>query len=141
MPLDLKTDSKNDQTESVTSLVSGIVHDAQELFEQQFELFKHEVRADIRKIKVGMQVLSLGAGIIFVGCILLGLALVQVLQMLAPQLPLWACYAICGAAVVAVGGGLYLAGWAKLNTINALPEQTAEALKENLQWTTKQKPS
>ena len=45
----MATDLKSTQEPSVTALVTGIISDAEELFKQQFELFKHEVRDDFRK--------------------------------------------------------------------------------------------
>jgi Putative Actinobacterial Holin-X, holin superfamily III len=122
---------------SVTSLVAGIVHDAQELLEQQFSLFKHEVRTDIAKVKGGMNVVGLGFAVGLIGGVLLGLALVALLQEFAPQLPLWGCYAICGVAVLGLGGAIYAAGWAMLKSVHPLSDETAEALMENIQWKTK----
>jgi Putative Actinobacterial Holin-X, holin superfamily III len=135
----MATDLKNENEPSMTSVVSGIVHDAQELLEQQVELLKHEIRADIRQAKVATQVLSVGAAFGLVGGLLLGVALALLLQFAAPDLPLWACYAICGGALLALGAGFFAAGVAKLHAINPVPEQSAEALKENLQWTMKPK--
>jgi len=41
---------QTDAEPSVTTLVAGIVRDAQELVKEQFELFKHEIRSMSRKL-------------------------------------------------------------------------------------------
>ena len=38
---------------TVTSLLSGIVNDAQELIKQQLDLFKHELKDDVKRAKKG----------------------------------------------------------------------------------------
>ena len=74
----------------VTTLVNGIVHDAQELLHQQIALFKHEVRENLRKTKEAAQSLSLGAGLGMTGGLFLGFMLVYVLHEVWPRLALWA---------------------------------------------------
>jgi Putative Actinobacterial Holin-X, holin superfamily III len=135
--LENRPDATLNSEASVTSLVAGIVHDAHELLEQQLDLLKHEMRADIAKVKVGMNVLAIGCGIGLLGGMLVGLAMVALLQEQAPHLALWECYGICGGVVLAMGAALYAAGWAMLNNLHPVSEQTTQALKENLQWKTK----
>jgi len=135
----MATDLHPDQSASVTSLVSGIVHDAQELVKQQFELLKAEVRDDFRKMREAGEMLSAGAGLALMGGILLTLTLVHLLNWLIPEMPQWAAYGIVAVVFIAGGAGLYLAGKRMLDKVNPLPEQTAEALKENVQWITKPK--
>jgi hypothetical protein len=135
----MATDLRGEQAPSVASLGSGIIEDAQELLIQQFELFKQEVRADVRRIKVATQVLGFGAGLGLVGSLLLGVTCCLLLQDVAPALPLWACFALVGGIFLTFGGGVYAVGMALLSRVNPLPEQTAAALKENVQWLTKLK--
>lgn len=129
--------NENEQAASVTTLVSGIVRDAEQLLKQQFDLFKTELRQDVHDIKVSMRVLSAGAVIGFVGLLLLGHALALGLEVAWPDLPLWAWYAIAGAMVLVVGIVLTVAGRVRLRSVNPLPDKTAEGLKENFQWKTK----
>lgn len=133
------TDAKTENETSVTTLVSGIISDAQELLKQQVELFKEEVREDLRKTREAGTVLGLGLGVGLVGAILLGLMLVQLLAWADPAITLWGCYAICGGAIFAIGIGLCCAGVAKFNAINPMPKNSAQALKENVQWITNPK--
>jgi hypothetical protein len=114
------------------------VEDAQELLKQQFELFKHELRSDFIQVKTAAQVLAVGAGVGLVGCFLLGITLSLALQA-ATEMSWWAAFAIITAFFVIGAGVLIAIGLGKLNSVNPLPDQTAEALKENVQWITKPK--
>ena len=78
----MATDLHNEQSASVTTLVSGIAHDAQELMKQQFELLKAEVRDDFRKVRDAGEMIGAGAGLALMGGILLSLALVYLLEFL-----------------------------------------------------------
>jgi len=127
-------DVKHESDPTVTTLVSGIISDAQDLLKQQFELLKHEVHEDLAKTRDAAMVLGLGSIIGLVGGVLLALMLVHLLNWAVPTLPLWACYGICGAVIFAIGGGLVWAGLAKFNSFNPLPDETAQTLKENVQW-------
>jgi uncharacterized membrane protein YqjE len=124
---------------SVTSLLSGIVTDAQELIKQQLLLFKHELKDDVTRTKEALPTLGAGVALAMTALILLGLTLANLLNWLAPEhLPLWGCYAIVTVLFGVVGCALlYFAS----KTIESLgmSRQAAEATKENLEWTTKPK--
>ena len=47
----MSVDLKTPPDPSMTELVSGILHDVQNLVQQQTELLKHEVRTGLRKTK------------------------------------------------------------------------------------------
>jgi len=135
----MSPDLKTNPDASVTTLVSGILHDAQELVKQQFELFKHEIRNDFRKTKEAGVSLGSGAGLGLVGVFLLGEMLVHLLNWAVPDLPLWGGYGICGLAFCAAAGCLVYAGKRKIDSVQSLPEESVEALKENVQWITNRK--
>jgi len=135
----MAVDVKPESDTSVTSLVGGIISDAQDLFKQQFELLKHDVREDLRKARDASQMLGVGLGFGLTGAILLAFTLAHLLAWAAPALPLWACYGICGAVFVGIGGALSYAGLQKFETVDPLPQKSAEALKENVQWLTNPK--
>src|SRR2546430_1801900 len=81
---------------SVTSLVTGIVSDAQELLKQQVALLKHDVRSDIRQAKEALTSLAIGGAIPALGAILLCFMLVHFMYWLVPAVPLWGWFAIVG---------------------------------------------
>jgi uncharacterized membrane protein YgdD (TMEM256/DUF423 family) len=121
---------------SVTALVTGIIHDGQELLKQQLTLFKTELREDLRRTREAATSLVAGGVILFVGSILLCLMLVFLLHELAGW-PLWASFLLVGGVIALAGGALTAYGAQQFKTFNPLPDQTAEGLKENLEWTTK----
>jgi hypothetical protein len=129
MAPDLKTNCEP----SVTSLVTGILDDAQRLFKQQFEMLKAEVRDDLRKTSEVGITMVLGAGFALAGGILLAQALVYVTQWLFPNLPLWACCGIWGVVAMVCGGILVFVAKNLLDQFNPLPQKTAESLKENIE--------
>jgi Putative Actinobacterial Holin-X, holin superfamily III len=119
---------------SVTTLVSGIIVDAQQLIQQQFAMFRSEIRSDVRKAKEGVFGLAVGAGIALIGVALLALVLSLALHEAVPGLPLWICCGIVGAALTILGGIVVYASLKKLESFNPLSDQSAEGLKENWQW-------
>jgi hypothetical protein len=121
---------------SVGGLVSGIVEDAQELVGQQLRLFKQEVRQDFHQAREAAGILAVAASALTVGAVILGFMLVYLLAWAAPTLPLWACHGIVGAVITSAGALLAWLGMQKLSTVNPVPEQTAKALEENLEWKT-----
>lgn len=135
----MATDVREDRAPSVTGLTSGIIDDVQELLKQQFELFKHELRDDMRKLKVAALALATGAGLGLMGFFLLGLTLGLLLNALIPALPLWGAFAIVTAVFFISAGALCALGVFKLNSIDPMHNETAQALKENVQWVTKPK--
>jgi uncharacterized membrane protein YqjE len=117
---------------SMSSLVTGIIHDVEDLVKQQLTLFRSELEKDVRKTKAAVIPLGLG-----VWCVLLGMAaLFQMLVYLlhgASSIPLWGCYGLVGLVSALVGGILVYVGMTKLESFNPLREESANALKENVQ--------
>jgi hypothetical protein len=122
---------------SMTSLVGGIVSDAQELMKQQLALFKAEIREDMRKTSEASASLGVGLAATLLGSIVLCFAVAHLLHWAFPTVDIWVWYAVVGGVVTAVGVGLTLVALQKFRSFNPLPDQTAEALKENLEWKTK----
>src|SRR5438309_2156387 len=99
---------------SVTSLLSGIVTDAQELIKQQLLLFKHELKDDVTRTKEALPMLGAGAALAMTTLLLLGVTLSLLLYWLvnpAPgtgpeHLPLWGCFAIFTVVFGVVGCAL-----------------------------------
>jgi uncharacterized membrane protein YqjE len=121
---------------SVSSLVTGIVNDTQALVKQHLELFRTEVKEDVRKTKQAAIPLIIGVVVMGVGGLLLCFTLVHLLYALTyPNLLLWHCYAIVTGAFLVVGAILVFVGKKQFDSFNPLPDQT---LKE-MQWTIKPK--
>jgi hypothetical protein len=121
---------------SMTSLVSGIFTDAEDLIKQQFALFRLEIKQDVHKILTGSALLIVGIALALLAVMLFCFTLVYLLSWLAPSLPLWACFGIVGLLFVIVGGALIAIGIYRFRSVDPLHDQAAEALRETIQWKT-----
>lgn len=132
MPTDLETHPEP----AMSTLVRGIIEDAQDLLKQQMDLFKTEVREDFRKSKEVAVSVGIGAAVAYAGVLFLGFMFVHLLNW-AFALPLWGCYAWVGGVMAAAGVGLLAYARARSQTFNPLPDETAQAIKETVEWKTK----
>jgi len=133
------------EQQSLTSLVTGIVNDFQDLVKQQLQLTRREIEADLRKTREAASIWALGLGVVFLGAIALCLMLAHLIHWLAipataaagydpASIPLWVCYLIVGAVFVGSGWCLVLAGKKKIESVHPLDNPATQALKENVQW-------
>jgi len=128
----------NDTT--VSDLLSGLIGDAQQLVHREIDLAKREVAIEVDKVKQGAVALGVGAGLAVIGALLLGHMLVYLVQTLT-GLSLWVSYLIVG-AVFAIGGALLLMqGLKRMKTVDPVPRETIESVKEDIQWIKEQNPS
>jgi formate-dependent nitrite reductase membrane component NrfD len=133
-------DTAHGDDASLTSLVKGIIDDVQELTKHQFALLKQEVQEDFVKTVQAGTVLGIGVVALVIGALLLCLTIPLMLESaFRPHLPLWGAFAIVTGVVLAAGLGLFFVGLKKFQSFNPLPDRTAEALKENVQWLTNPK--
>jgi hypothetical protein len=139
----MSTEVHNHSDQSVSSLVSGIVSDFQDLLKQQLQLSRREIEEDLRKSTEAASIFGLGVGICFLGGLTLCLMLAHLLHWLtAPygtdpaSFPLWACFAVVGGVLSLIGWEVTYAGRRKFQTINPLNNPATQALKENVQWLT-----
>ena len=124
-----------DAPPSMSSLVGGIISDMQNLVRQEMALARREIQEEVQKAKQAAIVMVIGAGVAAVGTILACFTFVYLLNWATSDgIPLWGCYAIVGVVFLVVGAGLINAGRLKAGNLRLVPQQTAETLKENVQW-------
>lgn len=124
---------KPESDQSMTKLISGIITDAQELVRQQLAMFRTELKHDVRRTKQALVALVSGLALVSVGATLLCFMAVHGLHA-AFELPLWACFGVVG-GLLAIGGGVaFYSALKQFNEFNPLPDESAQALKENMQW-------
>jgi len=136
------------EQQSMTSLVSGIVSDFQDLVKQQMKLMRQEIADDLRKSKEAAVFFTAGGLVCFVGLIGTVLMLGHLFHWLgqpsgtdASSLPLWGAFAIAAGLFLIGGGALILFGRQRLTAMGTPLHDTAQALKENLEWKTRTSPS
>ena len=124
--------------QSVTALVSGILQDAQELVKQQVALVRAEIKADFRRTVNAAVLLAVGALVLVPAAFLLCNMFVYMLVELA-GLSVWASYGIVGGLFAVLGAVLIMVGVQRFRSFNPLPDQSVEAIKENVRWMTNPK--
>jgi high-affinity Fe2+/Pb2+ permease len=135
----MSTNLQTGSEPSLASLATGIINDVQELFKHQLNLLKHEFQASLRASAEAAASLIVGMALMLVGVALLGFGLVYLLAWLFPALPLFACFMILSAVLLIPGAGLAFFGVRNFKTVESAAEEATETIKENLEWTTKQR--
>jgi uncharacterized membrane protein YqjE len=117
----------------IGTLLSGIVSDMRNLFVQELRLAKLEIGEDLRRVKSAVAVLAIGAAILALGGLLLILMLVHLLDAVT-DLPLWGAYGVVAAVMLVIGVGILISGKKKAEHVCLVPQETAEAIKEDVGW-------
>ena len=114
---------------SMTTLVSGILSDVQQLMAQQTRLLRLEIREDLHRARTGAIFLGVGLGVTAVGGLFLCVALPLLLNALTDW-PQWVCFGIFGLLFLFIGAGAAYAAVKKFQDAASLPDTTT-TLKEN----------
>jgi len=126
-----------DNSLSMTSLVSGIINDGQELLKQQLHLFQVELTNDLRRTRDASIPLVIGGVVATIGALFLFVTVALWIPWQWPKVPLWGSFAIVTGLFLIAGTILVFMGKARFDAFNPLPDKTVEGLKENVQWKTK----
>lgn len=118
---------------STTELVGDILNDAQELISQQLELFKVEVQDDFKRSMRATALIGAGLGFLLATVFFLGLTLAYLLHD-GLGWSLSASMGLTTLVILLAGAGLVAAGVWLFRSFNPLPDETAEALQENVEW-------
>jgi uncharacterized membrane protein YqjE len=120
-------------TPSLATLVGGIVSDLQTLIRQELQLARREVQQEFDKAKFGIAMLGGGLALLALAVMPLLFLLVYLIKEYT-SIPLWGCFGIIGGGFALLGGLLIAAGVAKVRQVHLVPPQTAETMRENVQW-------
>jgi len=128
------------------ALVREIVTDIGDLIGQQVQFAKAEIKSDVQKSMTTASLFALAAASLFIGVVFFGLMVVHLLHWLTitgqtdpARLPLWGCHAIVAAMFLASGAVLGFIGKKTWDAFTPVPSQTAQTLKENVEWITNSK--
>ena len=118
---------------SIARLISDLLADLRTLMQQQVQLLRHEIEAEVDKVKKASIWLAAGGALMCLGGLFFIITIVHLLEAMT-GLPLWACYGIVG-TMLAVGGFMLVKSAMKLSgTVHALPVQTIQTMKEDARW-------
>jgi uncharacterized membrane protein YjfL (UPF0719 family) len=123
----------NEKKPAIGTLLGGIISDIRDLFVQELRLAKLEMGADLRRVKTAVTVLAIAGAIIGLGVTLLILMLVHLLDAVT-DLPLWGAYGVVGGVLLGVGIAILMTGKKKAQDVTFVPDETAEAIKEDVGW-------
>jgi hypothetical protein len=127
----MATNVQSETPPNMTGLMAGIITDAQKLIRQEVNLARSELYEEWNKLKTASMALAVGAGVAFVGVLLLTFMVVYLLNWADPaHIPLWIGFLIVGGVLAALGGALLYRGISKAGEIQVPPPQTTDALKE-----------
>ncbi|BBH70859.1 hypothetical protein ACTI_75440 [Actinoplanes sp. OR16] len=116
---------------SIGEIIGNISNDLSQLFRQEVELAKAEIRQEATKAGKAAGMLG-GAGFAgYLAVLLLSFAIVFGLGNVIDHG--WA-FLIVGLVWAAIGAVLFVNGRKKLKTVDPVPRRTAETLKEDAQW-------
>jgi len=116
---------------SIGELFASLARDTSNLVRQEVELAKTEMTQKATKAGRDIGYIAAGAGVAYVGLIVLAFALVYVLDIF---LPLWAAALIVGLVIAGIGYMLVQRGLTELRRVDLTPQQTIETLKEDTEW-------
>jgi len=129
-------DTENGQ--SLTGLVSGIIHDGQELIREQLQLFQVELKNDLKRTGHASVTLIIGGILAGMGVLLLFTMVALLLHAFWPaSISLWGSFGIVSGVLLVVGVAFLLYGKSQFDAFNPLPDKSVEGLKETVQWKTK----
>jgi len=117
---------------SVTSLLSGIVDDLQRLIRQEMQLARREVQQEWEKAKIAAGAFALGAVVGALAAVMLCFMIVYLISW--SGLALWISFAIVGGVLLCFAVILFFVGRTKAQEINVVPPQTAQTMRENVEW-------
>lgn len=123
---------------SLADLLGNLMTDAQTLVRKEIELARAELSGEIDKAKQAGIALGAGAAVAAVGALLLVIMVVQVL--IAWGLAPWLAYLIVGGLLTAVGALALMAGLRRAQSVDPLPRETIDTVREDVQWLKEQSP-
>jgi F0F1-type ATP synthase assembly protein I len=126
--------------QSIATLLSGLISDAQSLVRREVDLAKSEMSNELNKVKQGAVSLGAGVGAAVVGGILLGHMLAHLLNDVF-NIALWISYLIVGGLLTIGGLVLLRQGAARMQQVDPVPHETIDSVRKDVEWITQQNPS
>jgi protein-S-isoprenylcysteine O-methyltransferase Ste14 len=124
------TIERNDK--SLAALLSDLTRDTVELVRQEIALARAELSQKVGTAQGALASMAVGAAVILAGLFLLLQAVVHGLaRVLPPEMAPWLSPLIVGVVVAAIGWAMLLAGKAKLDPDNPVPQRTMDSLRRD----------
>ncbi len=127
--------SEQPSTESLGTIVTGIVKDLQDVVRGEVQLAKAEIKEDVSSLGKSAAMIVGGAFLALVGFMFVMLGVTYLLN---KSMQMWLAAGIVGVLLLIIGIIAAMAGKNKLSAANLKPEQTIDSLKEDQQWANRQ---
>ena len=111
-------------------LLSDLTSKLQELVRKEIELARAEIKQEVDKAVKGVAAFAVAGVIGLLAAIALVFAAAWGLSELVPE---GVAFLIVGVVLLAVAGGLFMAGKKKVAEVSPVPERTMETVKEDVQ--------
>lgn len=122
-----------DDNAGISDLFSRLTSDLSQLFRDEVELAKVELRQEAKQAGKAGAKLAVAAVVGLIAALLLSWMLAF---LLAEFLPTWVGFLIVGLVYAAVAAAVGLSGKKQLQQVEPTPQQTVETLKEDKEWVT-----
>jgi len=133
---DLSTDGRSTDDRSLGDLFAELSRETSDLVREEVSLAKTELTAKATAIGKDIGFLAAGGAILYAGFLALIAALIVGISQAG--LTWWLSALIVGIVVVAIGAFLAWMGINNLKRTSAVPQQTLQSIKEDVQWTKNQ---
>lgn len=123
---------------SIGQLFTELTQELRALLRQELELFTVEMKEKVRTVAKDAVAIGAGGALLYFGSLVLVAAIVLGL---AEFMPAWGAALLVATVFIAAGFVLVQKGRKDLTQMEVKPEQTAESLKETVQWAKTLKPT
>ena len=117
--------------QATAELLQDIVANLGNIVRSEVQLARAEMKQEARKAARDSAMIAAGALLAFFG---LAFLFTSAAAVLTRWLPLWGAALLMGVLLFAVSAALAMTGWKNLRRVRPAPEQTIEAVKEDVQW-------
>jgi len=123
------------ESQSIGSLLSGLLHDLQEMMRGEVALARAEIKEDVATIGKGAASLAIAAVVALTGFVFLMLGATYLLNI---WMRMWVAAGIVGLVLLVIGGILLMSAKKQLSATSLKPTQTIDSLKETKSWAQQQ---
>ena len=124
------------RTDSIGSLVRGILTDLRTLIREEIALARVEIREQAGRARAAAMSFGIAAAALLFGGTFLLIALATGIAELLDW-PIWTGFLIVAVLLTVVGFVMLSSGRKQLQSVHAVPEETVTTLKENSEWIAK----
>lgn len=116
---------------SLGDLFSELANETETLIRQEVALAQAELTKKAAKAGMDIGLITVGGAVAFVG---FQAIIAAIIFGLAHFIPLWLSALIVGVVLAIAGGLIALWAWKALKSVEPVPRQTVETLKEDAKW-------